>query len=127
MAKVIDRLLGPAATLKTNLPSTARVSLNYQAAERRHILHLLYANTISRGGSMNLSGGTVSASGLTIQVIEDLLPLHDISITLANLPRISRVTLEPQGQEAEFIQKEGAIYLQLDGFTCHQMIVLQES
>jgi hypothetical protein len=127
VAKVIDRLLGPAATLKTNLPSTARVSLNYQPAERRYILHLLYANTISRGGSMNLSGGTVSASGLTIQVIEDLLPLHDISITLANLPRISRVTLEPQGQEAEFIQKEGAIYLQLDGFTCHQMIVLQES
>jgi hypothetical protein len=37
------------------------------------------------------------------------------------------VTLEPQGQEAEFIQKEGAIHLQLDGFTCHQMIVLQES
>ena len=76
---------------------------------------------------MNLSGGTVSASGLTIQVIEDLLPLNDISITLANLPRISRVTLEPQGQEADFIQKEGAIHLQLDGFTCHQMIVLQES
>jgi hypothetical protein len=127
VANVIDRLLGSAATLKTNLPSTARVSLNYQAAERRYILHLLYANTISRGGSMNLSGGTVSASGLTIQVIEDLRPLNDISITLANLPRISRVTLEPQGQEAEFIQKEGAIHLQLDGFTCHQMIVLQES
>jgi hypothetical protein len=127
VAKVIDRLLGPAATLKTNLPSTARVSLNYQAAERRYILHLLYANTISRGGAMNLSGGTVSASGLTIEVIEDLLPLHEISITLANLPQISRVTLEPQGQAAEFVQEEGALRLQLGEFTCHQMIVLQES
>jgi hypothetical protein len=37
------------------------------------------------------------------------------------------VTLEPQGQSAEFIQKDGALCLQLDGFTCHQMIALQES
>jgi len=124
VANVIDRLLGPAATLKTNLPSTARVSLNYQATEQRYILHLLYANTISRGGAMSLSGGTVSATGLTIEVIEDLLPLHDISVTLANLPRISRVTLEPKGQAAEFIQEDGALRLQLDGFTCHQMIAL---
>jgi len=49
------------------------------------------------------------------------------SDTLANLPRISRVTLEPQGQAAEFVQEGGALRLQLDGFTCHQMISLQES
>ena len=76
---------------------------------------------------MSLSGGTVSASGLTIEVIEDLLPLHDISVTLTNLPQIARVTLEPQGQAAKFVQEGGALRLQLDGFTCHQMISLQES
>ena len=100
------------------------MSLNYQAAERRYILHLLYANTISRGGAMSLSGGTVSTTGLTIEVIEDLLPLHDISVTLANLPRISRVTIEPQGQAVEFVQQGGALRLQLGEFTCHQMIAL---
>ena len=124
LAKVISSLLSDQVTLSTNLPSTARVSLNLQSSERRYVLHLLYANTISRGGSMNLSGGTVTASGLTIEVIEELLPLGTTDVALANLPPISRVTLEPQGREISFVQQNGRLQLQLDGFTCHQMVVL---
>ena len=73
---------------------------------------------------MNLSGGTVTASGLTIEVIEELLPLGTTDVALANLPPISRVTLEPQGREISFVQQNGRLQLQLDGFTCHQMVVL---
>ncbi|MFZ4388520.1 MAG: hypothetical protein ACOYOI_10270, partial [Chthoniobacterales bacterium] len=124
LSKVISSLLSDQETLSTNLPSTARVSLNLQPAERRYVLHLLYANTISRGGSMSLSGGTVTASGLTIEVIEELLPLSATTIALANIPPISRVTLEPQGLEISFAQQEGRLQLELDGFTCHQMVVL---
>lgn len=123
VAKVIAMLLGDGATLETNLPSTARVSLNYQAAEQRYILHLLYANTISRGGAMNLSGGTVSASGLSIEIIEELLPLRDIEITLNNLPPITRATLEPQGRPVEFTRVGTRLRLRLEEFTCHQMVV----
>jgi hypothetical protein len=94
--------------------------------ERRHVLHLLYANTVSRGGSMNLSGGTVSASGLSIEIIEELLPLREIKITLTNLPPIARATLEPQGAELAFTQEGNRLRLQLDEFTCHQMIALQK-
>ena len=75
---------------------------------------------------MNLSGGTVSASGLSIEVIEELLPLHDVDITLANLPPIARVTLEPQGAELAFTREGDRLRLRLDKFTCHQMVVLQE-
>ena len=73
---------------------------------------------------MNLSGGTVTASGLTIEVIEELLPVRSIDVTLANIPPISRVTLEPLGREIPFVQQDGRIQLQLDEFTCHQMVVL---
>jgi hypothetical protein len=125
VAKVIAKLLGDQATLETNLPSTARVSLNHQPEERRYVLHLLYANTISRGGAMNLSGGTVSASGLSIEIIEELLPLRGIEITLANLLPITRATLEPQGVKLAFTQEGNRLRLHLDEFTCHQMVVLQ--
>ena len=123
---LIDRMLGDQVTVKSNLPSTARLALNYQAEERRYILHLLFANTISRGGSMNLSGGTVGGSGLTIEIIEELLPLHDIQVTLTTLPPIVRVTLEPQEHEINFVQEDSLIRFQLDQFTCHQMVVLHK-
>ncbi|CAN5502364.1 hypothetical protein BH09VER1_BH09VER1_53670 [soil metagenome] len=127
IAKVIAMLLGDQATLETNLPSTARVSLNHQPGEHRHVLHLLYANIVSRGGAMNLSGGTVSASGLSIEIIEELLPLHDVQITLANLPPITRATLEPQGAELAFTQEGNRLRIRLEEFTCHQMVVFHEA
>ncbi len=39
------------------MPSTARVTVMEQETEKRYVLHLLYANTINRGGEMNLSVG----------------------------------------------------------------------
>lgn len=73
---------------------------------------------------MSMSGGTVTASGLSIEVIEELLPLGATTIALANMPPIFRVTLEPQGREISFAQQDGRLQLELDGFTCHQMVVL---
>jgi len=127
IGNLIRSMLGEDATLRCNLPSTARVSLNHQAAEHRHVLHLLYANTISRGGSMNLSGGTVSGAGLTIEVIEELLPLHEIRVTLRHLPAVGRVTLEPQGLELPFRQEAGALTFEVEKFTCHQIVSLSEA
>lgn len=97
-------------TVTTNLPSTARVTLTEQREENRYILHLLYANTISRGKS--------------VEVIEDLLPLHDVSAALQSPKQIKKVTLEPQGIEVPFEMKEGKVTFAIDAFTCHQMIVL---
>lgn len=124
ISKVIASLLGEDVTLKSNLPSTARATLNWQPSEKRYILHLLYANTISRGGRLALAGGSVSGEGISIEVIEELLPLRDIRITLKNLPEISRATLEPQGTEIPFTTIDGSLDLSIDQFSCHQMLVL---
>ncbi len=126
-SRVIHHLLGSARTLTTSLPSTARVSLNRQHAEKRFILHLLFANTVSRGGALKLSGGNLNATGTSIEVIEDLLPLRDIRISLSHLPSIAQVTLVPEGRPLEFSRTpDGAIHFTIDSFTCHQMIALSE-
>jgi hypothetical protein len=125
--RVIASLLGRDATLQIDLPSTGRVALNRQSAAKRNILHLLFANTVNRGGSMNLSGGTVSAAGLNIEVIEELLPLRDTRVALHHLPEIKSITLEPGGTELPFSQADGTVEFTVGEFTCHQMVVLQES
>jgi hypothetical protein len=127
ITKVISSLLGAQPTLQINLPSTARVALNHQATAHRKVLHLLFANTVARGGSMNLSGGTVASNGLTIEVIEELLPLRELRIALRDQPPLKMVTLEPQGTELSFIQSNGVVEFQVDEFTCHQMVALTEA
>ncbi len=105
--------LGDDATIATNLPSAARVSLMHQPEEKRFVLHLLYANPIRRGGR----------DGRDLEVIEDLQPLLDSDVTLRLPKNITTVTLEPQGEEATASVDDGEVRLQLDSFTCHQMIV----
>jgi len=122
ITNVIESLLGAQRSLETSLPSTGRVALNRQ--ENRHILHLLYANTVSRGGKMDLSGGTVSGAGLSLEVIEELLPLRDVTVRLRNLPPIGKVTLEPQGNEVPFTESDGVLELKVAEFACHQMLAL---
>ncbi len=111
-------------TAEATLPSTARLSLTEQTAESRYVLHLLYANTINRGGAMQLSGGNVASSAGSVEVIEELLPLHDIAVAVRTHKEIKTVTLEPQGTEVEFTVADGKVELKVDEFTCHQMIAL---
>ncbi len=111
-------------TLEVNLPSTARVTMMHQPQHNRYVLHLLYADTISRGGPMELSGGTLAGKA-SIEVIDELLPLRDIKIQLRSDKKISKVTLEPQGHEIEFELKDNIVNLTIGEFVCHQMIALE--
>lgn len=124
-AAALKSFLGSDLTLLTNLPSTAGVTLMEQEQNRRYVLHLLYANTINRGGEMDTAGGNVSGRvGTAVEVIEDLLPLNNIEVNLKTEKEIKKVTLEPQGREIPFEKKDGRICLKIDSFTCHQMTVL---
>ena len=110
-------------TVDVNLPSTGRITLMHQSQHNRYVLHLLYANTISRGAPMELSGGTL-ADKTSIEIIEELLPLRGIKIQLRMDKPISKITLEPQGEKIEFDADNGTLAVTIDEFTCHQMIVL---
>jgi len=122
--KAIEHLIGRDRTLETNLPSTARVTLMNQVPQSRYVLHLLYANTINRGGPMSMSGGNLSIPCQSVEVIEDLTPLHGTTLSLRLPTQVQRVTLEPQGVEIPFKCSGDCVTLSVDEFTCHQMVVL---
>ena len=124
VARAIRSFLGNEITLSTNLPSTARLSLTFQPSEKRHILHLLYAPTISRGGVMQISGGNVSG-GRSVEVIEELPPLHNIELTLQLPAAIRAARLVPQGRELPLEKNGRHLKVCIPDFSCHQMIEFQ--
>ena len=119
----IDRMLGDGRTLRTNLPSTARVTLTHQPEYNRHILHLLYANTIQRGGTLELSGGTTRATK-PIQVIDELVPLHDVHVDLGGLDGVSQADDPIDNTKPSLSPKDGGFRLELDRLVNHGLIVL---
>jgi len=121
--KVIADLLGEDRLVSTNLPSTARITLRRQPAEERHIVHLFHANKALRGGNAKQLG---APAGAAIEVIEDLDPLHDITVAVRLGTGISRVTLEPQGKSIPYAVNDGWVETKVDSFTCHQMIVFHQ-
>ncbi|HWL51627.1 MAG TPA: alpha-amylase family protein [Chthoniobacteraceae bacterium] len=122
VVRAVRSFLGDAVTLSTNLPSTARLSLTVQPSENRHVLHLLYGPTIRRGGSFQLPGSK-AATGVDIEVIEDLPALHDVEVTLRTDATTAR--LVPQEREIPLTRRDGIATLRLDRFSCHQMIELR--
>lgn len=120
----IKLLLGENQSLKTNLPSTARVSLTEQESENRFVLHLLYANTISRGASVKLSPDDYVSDSGPVEVIEELLPLDDVEVSVKLSKQVKLVTHEPQGKQIPFETLSDKISLRLNRLICHEMVVL---
>jgi len=120
----IKAILGNDQTLTTNMPSMARVALNNQPGESRYVLHLLFGNTIARGGSVQFSPEGFVRNSNPLEVIEDLLPLRNTEVTLKLAKQVKSVTLEPEIGSLPFEVEEGRITLKIDEFTCHQMVAL---
>jgi len=96
--------------LEVWLPSSGRVSLMRQDAEKRHILHLLYATPIHRGRG--------------IEVIEDIVPLFNVEVS-ARLTA-SRARLVPQGDELPLRRVGDRIEFTVRRLELHQMVALDD-
>ncbi len=112
----LRRLWGP-LPLETSLPTSGRVNLTHQPAERRFLLHLLHAAPSLRGSPH----GEVARS---VEVIEDIIPLHQVSCTLRLPRRIKRARLVPQGIPLPIRQKKGRVTFEVPTVEGHQMIEL---
>jgi hypothetical protein len=119
IARTLRWFLGAELSLATNLPSTARVALARQAEPARHVLHLLYAPTVSRGGAVSTSRGSQ-----IIEVIEELPPLHEIEVELKLSAKAAR--LVPSGEPLKLERHGERVIVRLPSFACHQMIELVE-
>ena len=126
IGKAIRDLLGQDGSLQLeNFPSTARVTLSEQTKERRHILHLLHAHTINRGGEAEMSGGNVNGSQKSYEVIEELLPIYNITVQLRSDKKVASVQLAPEGSAVDFEYSEGLLKLKVQEIAHHRMLAIQ--
>ena len=106
----LDRLLLH-KKLVTNLPAQGIATLQAQQANNRWINHLLYASPVKRG--------------LDVEVIEDLVALHNIEVAIEAQQLVQEVYLAPQQTPIPFKQEDGIVSYTVPEWACHQMIVLQ--
>jgi len=107
----MDRLLGSAITLKTNLGAQGVATVMEQKAQNRYINHLLYAVPVRRGEK--------------IEIIEDITPVYDTNVTLRLPAEIKNIYLAPQNTEIPFDCKDGIVSFNVEKIDCHQMVVLE--
>jgi hypothetical protein len=106
----ILRLIGQ-PMVETNGPTTLLTALNRQPGKQRAILHLLHYVPERRGAAFD--------------IVEDVLPLHDLEIDLHGLDKPSQITLEPEGQPLAFTVQSRSVRIHLPRLHGHGMVVLQ--
>jgi len=112
----------PDPAFSVTLPSQGRATLTRQHDQNRHVLHLLYATPVKRGAAQSQwASGTQS-----VEVIEDLVPLHDIACTVRMENSAASVTLEPGGEALPFVQENGVVSFTVPHLLCHQMVAISE-
>jgi hypothetical protein len=81
-----------------------------QAEPARTVVHLLYGSPVKRGQG--------------IEVVEDLVPVHDIAITLRTA-KPARVYLAPQNADLPYAWQDGVLTATVPTVLCHQMVVVE--
>ncbi|MBN2983114.1 alpha-amylase family protein [Cohnella algarum] len=105
-------LLLPSKTVDTGLPAQGVTTVQRQPGSGRYVHHLLYASPVKRGSG--------------IEVIEDIVPLRDVTATLALPEPVKRIYLAPQMEELPFERTgERSVRYTVPEVTCHQMVVLE--
>ncbi|MCD9022102.1 alpha-amylase family protein [Cohnella silvisoli] len=105
----LNRLL-PDKTLTTNLPAQGIVTLQEQQAQGRIVNHLLYASPVKRGEN--------------VEIIEDILPVYDISVSIIVQDMAKQVYLAPQMTPIPYQQNGQKIDYVVPKLECHQMVVI---
>ena len=106
----INLLIGDEKTVVTNLPAQGVVTLMDQKKEHRLVNHLLYASPVCRGWQ--------------IQIIEDIIPIHDTFVELRTDKKPKRVYLAPEMKDLDFTYEDGVVTYTIDKFENHAMVVI---
>lgn len=118
VAAAIRHLLDGKLPAVTSLPFDGRLNLLEQPREKRFVAHLLYAPKSVRGASHN------EGVNKSMEVIEDLLPLHNTRVSLQVPRKIKSARLVPAGAVLPFTQNAGVVSFTVPEFTAHAMIEL---
>ena len=91
-------------------PSSLEVHLSEQAQHDRWIVHLLHYIPERRSQELD--------------VVEDVIPLHDVSVEVRVPRAVEAVRCVPQGEELPFEIKDGIVTWRLPRLVGHQMVEL---
>lgn len=117
---LLARLL-PDRVLTTNLPTSGRASVTHQAAQKRHVVHLLYGPPQIRGKSVPHGGGT-----RVMEMIEDIPAIGPVTVSLRLDKAPKRVFDVMSEQElAATAQDDGAYSVTLDHLHIHAAVVFE--
>lgn len=105
---IINLLVGDELTLETSMPDRGVATLMQQ--EGRKIVHLLFAHTTNRGDNT--------------EVIEDIVPLYNISVSV-KCGKPSKVVLVPQNEEIDFAYDDGKVSFNVPKVNVHQMVSIE--
>ena len=105
------RLLLPEPLVTTDAPSSAQVTVTQQTDPARTIVHLLHYIPERRG--------------LDFDTIEDVIPLHDVQVSIRCETRPEHVYLAPSGETLAGEYREGRLWFTVPHVVGHQMVVLE--
>lgn len=103
----IDRLL-PLDWLRHEGPSTVLATMTEQAALQRHVLHFLHYIPERRGQQFD--------------TIEDVIPLHDLTVRFRNDRPVQSVRLVPEVRDLDFKVRDGVITFRIPEIRGHAMV-----
>lgn len=107
---LIEKLIGDKKTLRTDLPDRGIATLR-RAENGDLIAHLLFAHTTRRGKDT--------------EVIEDIVPLHNVLLQVKTDSKPTSVTLVPDNKPLEFTYENGVCAAKIDEFSCHAMVEIK--
>ena len=101
----IEALIGNDKSIKTNLPAQGIVTLTENGDSQ--IVHTLYASPVRRGEK--------------IEIIEDIIPIYDTTVSVKSDKAPKSVNLVPQNTPIDFEYKDGRINFTVPKIYCWQM------
>ena len=108
---IIKKMMGDEITVYTSVPDRAVVTYTRQEAEKRNILHLLFAHTTVRGKNT--------------EVIEDTVPLYNVKCSVKCDEKPTKITLVPSGKKLDFEYSDGRAEFTVPEVDIHQMVEIE--
>jgi hypothetical protein len=97
--------------VETNAPSTALMTINEQAQQKRWVVHFLHYIPERRGRDFD--------------VIEDVISLSDVNVSIKIPHKVTNVTRVPDNTSISYKQQKGRVQFTLDKLNGHQMVALE--
>lgn len=112
VGRLLDRLAPARLVAAPDLPTTAEVALLRQpAAGNRTMVHLIHAVPQRRGDALDL--------------VEDVLPLHNVSVGIRAGRAVTRAHLAPQGDTLTPERRDGQTWVTVPVVRGHQVVVFE--